>query len=212
MGHTTRMIHVTTSNHPGCGTLPLYMEGEDFGGLCARHLDDEGRKKAADTILAYVAEHDKIVGLSAAGLTFRDWDITGKRFYGCSFQGCDFERIRGREHRLRLCSFDFATFVDCTFIQGVVRFTSFAGCRLERTKFTDSELVHDNFSGIVAYRSTFNDTNLYNSRFVAAKLADTGVRNCLVTHADFTAIECDNVDFKTSNTREAIFSKGVWPE
>jgi uncharacterized protein YjbI with pentapeptide repeats len=206
------MFHLATCSHHGCASPSLYLEGEDFGGLCARHMDEAGQKKAVDAILAYVAEHEKVVGLSAAGLTFRDWDITGKRFYGCSFQGCTFERIRGREHWVRLCSFDFASFVDCTFIQGVVRFTSFAGCRLERTKFTDSELVHDNFSGIVTHDSAFDDTNLYNSRFVAAKLNDTGVRNCLVTNVDFTGIECRNVSFKTSNTREAIFSKGMMPE
>jgi hypothetical protein len=34
----------------------------------------------------------------------------------------------------------------------------------------------------------------------------------LVTNVDFTGIECSNVSFKTSNTREAIFSKGVTPE
>jgi uncharacterized protein YjbI with pentapeptide repeats len=206
------MFHETTCCYPGCDALPLYIEGETFGNLCALHLDEGGRKRAVEAISAYVSAHDKIVGLTAAGLSFHDWDLTGKRFYGCSFQGCTFVGIQGRESRVRLCSFDFASFVDCTFTQAVVRFTSFAGCRMERTLFTGSELVHNNFSGIVACDTVFDDSNLYKSRFVAAKLDNTGLRNCLVTNVDFTAIDYANVSFKTSNTREAIFSAGVTPE
>ena len=72
--------------------------------------------------------------------------------------------------------------------------------------FTNSELVHNNFNGITAVQSSFDDSDLYNSRFIRAKLSQTSFRNCNIKRVCFYESVQDNISFKLSNTREALFS------
>ena len=53
--------------------------------------------------------------------------------------------------------------------------------------------------------SSFDDTDLYNSRFINSKLINISFRNCNLKKAIFLGSHQDNVSFKMSNTREAIF-------
>ena len=68
-------------------------------------------------------------------------------------------------------------------------------------------MVQNNFNGITAYQSSFDDSDLYNSRFVRAKLITTSLRNCNIKKAIFYELETQDVSFKMSNTREALFDK-----
>lgn len=158
------------------------------------------------TVAKYIETHDKIVGLSAAGLSFSDMDFSGKKFYGCNFQHCTFSNIQSENFRARISSFDFAIFTDCNLLKSNFRFTSLAGAVLSHTLFTNSDLIHNNFNGINAIQSAFDDSDLYNSRFIRAELNNTSFRNCNIKKTCFYEIKQENVSFKLSNTREALFS------
>ena len=61
-------------------------------------------------------------------------------------------------------------------------------------------------NGINAIQSSFDDSDLYNSRFIRAELNNTSFRNCNIKKTCFYEIKQENVSFKLSNTREALFS------
>ncbi|MCQ2611634.1 MAG: pentapeptide repeat-containing protein [Treponema sp.] len=195
---------------PGCLHVSLSTFDEDgtiieSSGYCFNHTKD--KEKAKEDIYNYIKNHDKIVGLNAAGLTFENIDLTNKRFYGCNFMNCRFVNLQSTGFRSRMSMFDFAIFADCNLLQSNMQCTSFAGCIFSHSLFTGSDMIQDNFSGIQSYQSSFDDSDLYNSRFVRAKLIDTSFRNCNVKKTEFIHIEQQNVMFKYSNTREAIFDK-----
>ena len=62
-------------------------------------------------------------------------------------------------------------------------------------------------NGITAHQTSFDDSDLFNSRFIRATLINTSFRNCNVKKTLFNHTTRTNVSFKMSNTREAIFSK-----
>ena len=66
-------------------------------------------------------------------------------------------------------------------------------------------MIQNNYNGIQSFQSSFDDSDLYNSRFIKARLVNTSFRNCNLKKTHFCDIEQENVSFKMSNTREAIF-------
>ena len=54
--------------------------------------------------------------------------------------------------------------------------------------------------------SSFDDSDLFNSRFIASTLIDTSFRNCNLKRTLFYDTKRTNVSFKMSNTREALFT------
>ncbi|QTQ14413.1 pentapeptide repeat-containing protein [Treponema parvum] len=175
------------------------------GGYCLDHIPDP--EKAKQDILAYISAHEKIIGLNASGITFCDLDFSGKKFYGCNFQHCTFSNIKAEEMRSRMSVFDFSIFTDCNLLKSNIQFCSFGGCTFSHTLLTGSDLVQDNFCGLKAFQSSFDDTDLYNSRFIKADLIDTSFRNCNIKKTVFWEIKQENASFKLSNTREAEFDR-----
>ena len=72
-------------------------------------------------------------------------------------------------------------------------------------KSTEGDMIQNNYNGIQSFQSSFDDSDLYNSRFIKARLVNTSFRNCNLKKTHFCDIEQENVSFKMSNTREAIF-------
>jgi uncharacterized protein YjbI with pentapeptide repeats len=195
---------------PGCwneaiSTFNEQGEITETPGYCFEHHPE--KEKITQDIYNYIRNHTKIVGLNASGITFENIDLTDKRFYGCFFQHCKFINLHSTGFRSRMSMFDFAIFSDCNLLQSNMQFTSFAGSTFSHTLFTGSDLIQDNFNGIQSYQSAFDDADLYNSRFVKAKLIDTSFRNCNIKKTVFMGIEQQNVSFKSSNTREAIYGE-----
>ena len=174
-------------------------------GYCLNHTPDPGRAK--ESIYDYIKMHDVVVGLNAAGIMFRDIDLSDKRFYGCNFQHCTFSALRSEGLLGKLCMFDFASFTDCTLAASTMQFTSFACAAFSHTIFTGSDMVQNNFNGVYAFQSSFDDSDLYNSRFIGAHLVDTSLRNCNIKNTLFLDCVCENVSMKMSNTREAVFDR-----
>lgn len=195
---------------PGCcntslSTFSSNNEIIEVPGYCHEHI--QNKEQAKEAIYNYIKTHSKIVGLNAAGITFENIDLTDKKFYGCNFMHCKFINLHSTGFRSRMSMFDFSIFSDCNLLQSNMQFTSFAGSTFSHTLFTGSDMVQDNFCGIQSYQSSFDDSDLYNSRFTKAKLIDTSFRNCNVKKTSFRLIEQQNVMFKYSNTREAIFDE-----
>jgi uncharacterized protein YjbI with pentapeptide repeats len=65
--------------------------------------------------------------------------------------------------------------------------------------------VNINFGGGLITDSTFNKTNLYNSRFIGANIARTDFIDCNLKHTCFIKTRREDISFKASNTAEAIF-------
>lgn len=174
-------------------------------GFCYEHTDniEDISKKIYD----YLLEHDTIIGLHCNNLTLKDLDLSGKRFYGCSFQKCNFQNIHADGIRMRMNIFDASTFTDCDFINSNIQFTSFAGSRFVHALLTGSDLIHINFNGVTVYQSSFDDSDLYNSRFIKAVLMNTSMRNCNLKKTVFYNSIREQVSFKLSNTREALVDR-----
>lgn len=194
-----------------CKNLALSTFDEDGNitdkqNYCLDHIPDPGKVK--EQIYNYIKTHDVIVGLNTAGITFADIDLTDKRFYGCNFQHCTFTNLHSNGLRSRMSMFDFAVFSDCTLLNCNMQFTSFGGCTFSHTLFTGSDMVQNNFNGMQSFQSSFDDSDLYNSRFIRARLVNTSFRNCNVKKTMFLDCTQENVSFKMSNTREAVFDRG----
>lgn len=191
-----------------CRNIAVSIVGED-GNLinkenyCLDHIPDPG--KAQKEIYGYIKNHDTIIGLNTAGMTFSGIDLTDKRFYGCNFMHCTFTNLHSEDFRSRMSIFDFAVFIDCTLLKCNVQFSSFAGCTFSHTLFTGSDMVQNNFNGIKSLQSSFDDSDLYNSRFIGAKLVNTSFRNCNIKNTMFIDLEYENLSFKMSNTKAALF-------
>ena len=170
---------------------------------CLDHTPNPG--KAKEDILNYIASHEKIIGLVACGMIFQNTDFSDKKFYGCNFSHCTFHNIHSKNSTIKMCIFDFAVFNDCTMIQNNSLFTSFSGCTFTHTLLTASDMIQNNFNGVKSFQSSFDDSDLYNSRFILSQLVDTSFRNCNLKKTDFTKTKFTNVSFKMSNTREATF-------
>lgn len=194
---------VKSCHHIAVSTFDETGEIIDGNSYCIDHSPNPGKVK--EDILNYIINHEKIIGLNVNGMTFSNLDFSNKKFYGCNFQHCTFENIHSKGLRSRMSLFDFAVFTDCNLIESNIHFTSFAGCTFSRTLFTSSELIQNNYNGIYSVQSSFDDTDLYNSRFINSKLYNISFRNCNLKKSIFSGSFQHNVSFKMSNTREAIF-------
>ncbi len=203
---STNKCLVRACHHIAVSTFNEAGEIAEEKNYCIDHSPNP--EKVHQDVIKYINTHEKIVGLCANGLTFADMDFSGKRFYGCNFQRCTFTNVHSKGLRSRMSIFDFAVFTDCNIIESNIHFTSFAGCTFSRTLFTASELLQNNYNGINAVQSSFDDSDLYNSRFINSTLVNISFRNCNIKKVLFHGVKQENVSFKMSNTREAVFDSG----
>lgn len=191
-----------------CGNVALSTFGEDGTiqegrGYCLDHIPNPGQ--AQQMISAYIETHERIVGLNASGMLFHDMDFTGKCFYGCNLQRCTFKNIHSEGLRARLTMFDLSQLDVCTVLSANVQFCSFGASKFSHTLFTGSDLVQNNFNGVMSFQCSFDNSNLYNSRFINARLVNTSFRDCNIKKTLFVGSDRENVSFSKSNTLEAIF-------
>ncbi|MCR4735850.1 MAG: pentapeptide repeat-containing protein [Treponema sp.] len=171
---------------------------------CLDHTPNPGKVK--NDIYNYIQSHEKIIGLTACGLIFKDIDFSNKQFISCNFYHCTFTNIHCQNVIIRMSFFDFAVFNDCAFINSNILFSSFSGSTFSHTLFTSSDIIQNNFNGIKGFQSSFDNSDLFNSRFIKAILENTSFRNCNIKKTLFQSSVRRNVSFKMSNTREAIFN------
>ena len=172
-------------------------------GYCIDHTPDPGRTQAE--IYNYIKNHEKIIGLNACGIIFKDIDFSNKKFFGCNFSHCTFQNIKWEHSIVRISVFDFAFFNDCNFIQNNTVFSTFSCSTLTHTLFNSSDMKQCNFNGIKAFQCSFDNSDFFSSRFIKATLVNTSFRNCYLKKTIFKNSDRQNVSFQMSNTREAIF-------
>ena len=203
------MFTVNKCQCPECNNPALsFFDGDviiDAPGFCFEHTED--KTKYLEQFKNYLETHDIIVGLTACGITAQGIDLSNKKFYGCNFQHANFSNIHAEHIRMRMCMMDFATFTDCDFVKSNIQFSSFAGGKLVHMVLTGSDLVHNNFNGITAYQCSFDNSDLYNSRFIKAILMNTSMQDCNLKKTIFYNSAREKVSFKLSNTREALIDR-----
>lgn len=172
-------------------------------GYCLEHIPDPGNIQAK--IFDYIKNHDMIIGLNASGIIFKDIDLSNKKFFGCDFSDCTFQNVKAENTIFKISVFDFAFFFDCNFIKSRIQFTSFSCCTLTHTIFNFCDILQCNFNGARVFQCSLDNCDFFSSRFIKATLSDTSFRNCNLKKTIFSAAKRENVSFKMSNTREAIF-------
>lgn len=204
------MFKFNTCKCPGCTNEAISSFDksgniDEKPGYCVEHHPNP--QQALQDIQTYIANHEKIIGLSACGLTITGDDYSNKKFYGCNLQHCNFSNIKGENIRLRMCMMDFSTFTECNFVNANSQFSSLAGSKLVHVILTGSDLIHNNFNGITAYQCSFDNSDLYNSRFIKAILMNTSFKDCNLKKTVFYDSVREGVNFKLSNTKEALFDR-----
>ena len=184
---------------PGCDTSAL--PGLE---LCANHYPRAGGY--ADSVLAKLSPSNTVKNISLAGLRVEGMDLSGKRFYACSFMRSSLKNVTFAGCTFRMCFFDFSEVDSCDFSGLDAQFCSFAGARLFNASFENSELIHNNFDGIRSVGCTFNGSNLYNSRFIMAEFEQTDFKDCNAKNTFFPAIRQHHVSWKYTNTEEAVWN------
>ena len=66
-------------------------------------------------------------------------------------------------------------------------------------------IIQGNFLGIRGVALSFDHSDLYGSRFVGSLLEKVTMRDCNLTRSSFDESHRGVVDFRSSNTNEALF-------
>ncbi len=169
---------------------------------CAKHAADPDA--AAKAVAELLSGPGPVKSVNAAGLRFEGLDLSGRRFYSCSFSQATLRNVAFSGCTFRMCFFDFASIDSCDFSGIDAQFCSFAGARLLNASFENSELVHNNFDGISASYCTFNYSNLYNSRLILAELEKVDFIDCNLKRSFIIPAKELDVSWRLSNTQEAI--------
>ncbi|MBN1518706.1 MAG: pentapeptide repeat-containing protein [Spirochaetales bacterium] len=184
---------------PGCEATVL--SGSEF---CASHHPDP-KAYAEDTLTRLAGTHT-IKNENLSGLMLEGADLSGKRFYACSFARSALKNVTFAGSLFRMCFFDFCQADSCDFSGVDAQFCSFAGARLFNASFENSELIHNNFNGLAAESCTFSFSNLYNSRFMMANFRSTDFVDCNLKNAWLIDTVENEVSWKYSNLQEAVRS------
>jgi uncharacterized protein YjbI with pentapeptide repeats len=145
--------------------------------------------------------------LDLPGVHIEDVDLSRAEIAGCRLTAATFVRVKLCSSQVHLSFLDRATFEDCDFSESVLQNSVFAGSRLLRCTFQDCEIVQVNFLGIQGEGLQFDHSNLYGSRFIGAVLDSVSMRDCNLTRTFFDAPHRTAVDFRSSNTNEAVFQE-----
>ena len=123
----------------------------------------------------------------------------------CDLSGAVLERVRLSCSIFQLVFLDGAVLTDCNFSGAKIRSALFADSRIEGCTFTDCDLVLCNLMGVRCGGTVFDHSNLYGSRFIGARFEKVSMRDCNLTRTFFTRGQEADIDFRSSNTNEAIF-------
>jgi len=143
--------------------------------------------------------------LDLAGITLQDEDLRGIEISGCRLTAASLTRVRLSEAAIQLSFLDRATLKECDLSGTNLLNAVFAGSHMESCQLTDSEIIQCNFLGISGIAVAFDHSDLYGSRFVGAWLDNVSMRDCNLTRVHFDTAHRATVDFRMSNTNEAIF-------
>ena len=199
-GYDARMFVPRACSHSGCGRPAL-----SGAPSCIVHLP--GAAAHVATFFGRPGERRPLVDLDLPGIRIEDADLSGAEISGCRLTAGTFVRVSFRGAQIALSFLDRATFEDCDVSGASLVNVVMAGSTMTDCSFADGEIAHVNFLGIHAMRTGFDHSNLYGSRFIGALLEEVSMKDCNCTRAWFDAAHRDAVDFRSSNTNEALFQE-----
>ena len=188
--------------HHGCGRPAL--SGSDF--CIVHHPDPQGHVRA---LLRSLGSPASLRDLDLPGTIISDADLSAAEISGCRFTAATFLRVKFGGAHMQLSFLDRATFTDCDFSGANMQNSVLAGSTVTRCNFVDCELVQVNFLGIRCVRTSFDHSDLYASRFVGSLMEGVSMKDCNLTRTTFDESHRTVVDFRTSNTNEAMFLEPV---
>ncbi len=191
------MFSFASCTEPGCDRTALSGETR-----CAQHHPDLA--SYTESAIADIQGNRDVRSVNLAGIMLEGVDLSGRRFYACSFAGAKLKNVTFAGSIFRMCFFDSCEADSCDFSGIDAQFCSFAGGRFLNASFENSELIHNNFDGIKAKQCTFNYSNLYNSRFILADFDEADFVDCNMKNCFFIKNREHKVSWKYSNVQEAI--------
>jgi uncharacterized protein YjbI with pentapeptide repeats len=143
--------------------------------------------------------------MDLAGARIEDVDLSGVEMHGCRLTAATLIRVKLAGAQIHLSFLDRATFEACDATGATLQNAVFAGSELAGCSFVECEIIQSNFLGIRALRTRFDHSNLYGSRFIGSLLEEVSMRDCSLMRTIFDVDHRTSVDFKSSNTNEALF-------
>jgi uncharacterized protein YjbI with pentapeptide repeats len=171
--------------------------------LCGDHCANRAAESAR--ITEFILRSNPVRNLSAGRLEFHDVDFSGWHFNEASFVKSIFMNCKFNKCVWHTVFFDFAVLDNCDFCESNMDFSSFGGARITGCQFSKSELTNLNFIGAKISDCDFSESNLYNSRFIAAEMQKVLMVDCNVKKVFFINTDTTDVNFRLSNSREAVF-------
>jgi uncharacterized protein YjbI with pentapeptide repeats len=188
--------------HKGCGRPAL--SGSEF--CIVHHPDPEGHVMG---LLRSLGSPAALRDLDLPGIILTDVDLSAAEISGCRFTAATFLRVKFGGAQIQLSFLDRATFTECDFSGANIQNSVLAGSMLTGCSFVDCEIVQANFLGIRCVRTGFDHSDLYGSRFVGSLMEQVSMKDCNLTRTTFDEGHRTGVDFRSSNTNEAVFLEPV---
>ncbi len=184
---------------PQCNNTAL--TGRD---ACSTHCPDVEAFTAEIADILRTRKH--LADMDISGITLSGIDVEGVRLSGCNLGRVRFRKVTLRKAVIHLLFMDGAEISGCDFSSGTIHNSVFAGSVITDTLFEDSDILQCSFVGARLQQTRFDHSHLYASRFTAAAFAGVGMKDCNLIRVRFDR-EVSGVEFKSSNTMEAIFGE-----
>lgn len=163
----------------------------------------------ADQVARLLRETRIIRNLDFRGLELHDVVLEDKVFWLCNLSGVQMRRVRLKNVKIRMSFFDFGLFEDCEAVLCDIRNSVFAGSRVLACRVEETLMHRDNFVGVEVRDSLFLASDLYASRFTAARLEGVTFRDCNVKRVEFRRAVLSRTDFPASNPKEAYMEEAM---
>lgn len=175
---------------------------------CLRHIPDH--KEYMKSLAATLYKRQIFTDCNFAGLSINHLDLRGKEFIQCSFTEGQIESVTFSKCRFFRCRFDICSFSQVRFLESYIEFCIFAGSRFTNCELRDSECIKTNFNGCITNDLLFDNSDLYDSRFIQAEMTAARISNCNIKRVIFTREHRNSIQIKYSNIEDAEFiEKGL---
>ncbi|MDA3850086.1 MAG: pentapeptide repeat-containing protein [Spirochaetaceae bacterium] len=121
----------------------------------------------------------------------------------CRFSKGSFTEVEFKNCQFKQCFMDFSSFKNCRFEDCRMTLSILACSQLENCHFIGCDLISVNFNGITFISGSFEESDLYYSRYVKATIQDSRFYDCNLKRVDFHHSIRENCSFKSCNIQDA---------
>ena len=139
------------------------------------------------------------------GLTFVDFDFSGKQWICCdfshsTFQGCSFENAS-----FMLCFFEHTRIEDSIFDHHHSMESTMARSVIRNSRFHQSQSILTSYNGAIIQGCSFTGSDLMYSRFIETRLTNVELNDCNLKSTHFISTKFEQVNFSYSNREDALY-------